>query len=179
MCDNDAEMFAERVITIRDGIGERGHDCAKVDREIQWLNETVKRQGDALMSRPLPRDPGPKITMGTVYYVRVGANIKIGWTSDLAKRMRQYPPESILLATEPGLRALETRRHKMFATTRTHGREWYAAVPSLLHHIETLKSAHGEPDAVAFGAQPVTIPQHRDRQHIGQHIGRHISGRNV
>ncbi|MGN6245127.1 MAG: GIY-YIG nuclease family protein [Motilibacteraceae bacterium] len=123
---------------------------------------------------PAPPKPAPE---GTVYYVQVDAHIKIGWTSDLTKRMRGYAPTSRLLATHPGTRADEQRMHKRFAVHRTHGREWYAPVPSLLHHIELVKAEHGEPDAVAFGAAPVTIPEPRPT-HTIRPIGgaRHTSG---
>lgn len=107
-----------------------------------------------------------RATEGTIYYVQSGGHIKIGWTSDLTKRMRQYPPNCQLLATHPGTRADELRLHKMFAAHRSHGREWYPLAPVILHHIDMMKAKHGEPDTVAFGAQPVTIPQHRDPQII-------------
>lgn len=103
---------------------------------------------------------------GTVYYLRVGAYIKIGWTSDLTKRMKSYSPDSVLLATEPGTRKDEQRRHRMFAVHRTHGREWYAMVPSLTHHIQQVTDAHGSPDPVAFAARPVAIPQPRTARPI-------------
>lgn len=112
-----------------------------------------------------PKKPAQDID-GVVYYLRVGAHIKIGWTSNLATRMRSYSPDSILLATEPGTRKDETRRHRMFAAHRTHGREWYAMVPSLTHHIAQLVREHGEPDPVRFAAQPVEIPQPRRTQPV-------------
>lgn len=104
---------------------------------------------------------------GIVYYLRSGGYIKIGWTSDLTKRMRAYSPDSLLLATEPGPRALEAKRHRMFAAHRTHGREWYALAPALTRHIDQLKAEHGEPDPVAFAAQPVQVPQPRPKQYVG------------
>ena len=103
---------------------------------------------------------------GDIYYVKSDGLIKIGWTSNLAKRMRQYAPNSQLLATHPGTRADEQRLHKRFAVHRSHGREWYPLAPVILHHIDMMKAKYGEPDTVAFGAQPVTIPQHRDPQII-------------
>jgi hypothetical protein len=98
---------------------------------------------------------------GSVYYLRVGSFIKIGWTLNIEKRMRSYPPDSVLLAAEPGTRKDEQRRHRMFAAHRTHGREWYAMTPSLMHHIEQVAVAHGAPDPVTFAARPVEIPQPR------------------
>jgi hypothetical protein len=104
---------------------------------------------------------------GVVYYVRSGGYIKIGWTGSLAGRMKAYPPDSVLLATEPGTRADETRRHQQFAVHRTHGREWYALTADLMRHIDRVKAEHGEPDTVAFAAQPVKIPQPRPKQYVG------------
>lgn len=103
---------------------------------------------------------------GVVYYLRVGSFIKIGWTHNIDKRMRSYPPDSILLATEPGTRKHEHKRHKMFATHRTHGREWYAMTPSLMHHIEQMAAEYGSPDPVTFAAKPVTIPRPRAVQPV-------------
>lgn len=119
---------------------------------------------------------GPKV--GTIYYLRSGANIKIGWTGDLRQRMRGYPPDTTILATEPGTRADETRLKRMFKVHLTHGNEWFAMVPSLTHHIAQVKAKHGEPDpSITFAAQPVTIPQRREPQYIGgKHRGNGQTG---
>lgn len=128
-------------------------------RDLQHYRELV---AVGKIKRPKGRDTTiPQQIEGTVYYLRVGSYIKIGWSANLEKRMRSYPPDTILLATEPGTRKDEHRRHKMFAAHRTHGREWYAMVPSLMHHIEQTAARHGQPDPVVFAAQPVTIPQPR------------------
>lgn len=111
--------------------------------------------------------PVPEPRRGVVYYLRSGGYIKIGWTSDLTKRMRAYPPDSLLLAHHPGTRADETTMHRKFAAHRTHGREWYAMVPPLVRHIDQIKATHGAPDEVAFAAQPVTVPQPRPKQYVG------------
>ena len=124
------------------------------------------------VDHPFTQPPTPRPTVvdpdrnPVVYYVQVGAHIKIGWTTNLQSRMRSYPPNSILLAVHPGSRADETKLHKRFAHHRTHGREWYAPVPSLLHHIEQMKRQHGEPETVTFGAQPVTIPEPRPTEYV-------------
>jgi len=135
------------------------HDS--VDYTIASKNRKMK---DAYYAAhpPVVTPPNP----GHIYYVKSDGLIKIGWTSNLAKRMRQYAPNSQLLATHPGTRADEQRLHKRFAVHRSHGREWYPLAPVILHHIDMMKAKYGEPDTVAFGAQPVTIPQHRDPQYI-------------
>lgn len=141
-------------------VSERQHDPDFVYRYRAPLTEPPTPE-------PTP-SPAPAAPInGVVYYVRVGAYIKIGWSSDLAKRMRAYSPDSVLLATEPGDRQLETRRHRMFAAHRTHGREWYAMVPALLHHIDTITTEHGAPDPVTFAAKPVAIAQPRPKAYVG------------
>lgn len=141
-----------------------------------------RTDGDVIVFRhratitPEPEPEAPKPVEGFVYYVRSGGFIKIGWTSDLTKRMKGYPPDSVLLAVEPGPRALEGRRHKQFAHHRTHGREWYTMAPTLTHHIDSVKAEHGEPAPVDFAAKPVGIPQSRQRQTIGRPLSpRHVS----
>lgn len=137
-------------------------DIKALRRQVASLKAQLAAKDEPKASR----SAGPK--MGTVYYLRSGANIKIGWTGDLQKRMRNYPPDTTLLATEPGTRADETRLKRMFKVHLTHGNEWFAMVPSLTHHIAQVKAKHGEPDAsITFAAQPVTIPQPRQPQYIG------------
>lgn len=124
-------------------------------------------------TRPQPVEPtptkrrtakAPDDAPGVVYYVQVGAHIKIGWTSNLDKRMRTYPPNSVLLAAHAGTRADEHKLHQRFAVHRSHGREWYPLVPVILDHIGRVVAEHGQPDQVAFGAKPVTVPTPRRSQ---------------
>lgn len=128
----------------------------------------VEKAGPELM--PAADRPGQGKTSdapreGTVYFLRSGGHIKIGWTSDLAKRMRTYPPDSTLLAHHPGTRKDEQCLHRKFAVHRTHGREWYTLSPVILEHIKGVVAEHGQPDTVDFGAKPVAVPQpHRQRQ---------------
>lgn len=107
-----------------------------------------------------PSDDAPKVSLdGTVYMLRCGGYVKIGWTSDLANRMRAYQPDSQLLATMPGTRKDENRLHKRFAHLRTHGREWYSIAPQITEYAQILVAKHGQPDPVTFAAKPVTIPR--------------------
>ena len=144
------------------------HKAAANNEEFTW------RVTAEVAPTPPPK-PQPE---GFVYYLRSSGFLKIGWTTDLAKRMKAYPPDSILLAVEPGPRQLETRRHRQFSHHRSHGREWYTLAPTLMHHVESVKAEHGNPDPVAFAAKPVGIPQPRQRQTIGRPARgvRHVSG---
>jgi hypothetical protein len=123
---------------------------------------------------PKPKKPVPQD--GSIYYLRVGSYIKIGWASVLTKRMRAYPPDSVLMATEPGTRKDENILHRRFAVHRTHGREWYALTPPIMEHIARVQAKHGEPDSVAFAARPVEVPRPHGHKPINRLGGvRHVS----
>lgn len=122
--------------------------------QVEYATETTPQEDK-------PKPP----TKGTIYFLRSGPHIKIGWTSNLNKRMRAHAPDSVLLATCPGTRKDENRLHRRFAVHRTHGREWYALVPPLLEHIKGVVRDHGEPPEVQFAAKPVEIRRpHEQRQ---------------
>lgn len=143
----------------------------QLELEAMTLRATIRRQTQELRELRTPSDATHRTDQdraveGVIYYLRVGAYIKVGWTSDLEKRMRAYSPDSVLLATEPGTRKDEAKRHRLLAVHRTHGREWYAMTPSVMHHIEQVAAEHGTPDPVSFAAQPVAIPQPRTVQPV-------------
>lgn len=136
------------------------------DAHVGVVVDHARSRGPRVAVRPATQQEAkPKSTDGVIYYVRSGGHIKIGWTTDLHKRMRTYPPDSVLLAHHPGTRKDEHQVHTRFAVHRTHGREWYALVPPLLEHIRAVVREHGEPDKVDFAAKPVQVPMpHRLRQ---------------
>lgn len=110
----DDELLFERVrqtIDQRHPEREAQHEAARRDREAGAL----------------------------VYYLRIGDRIKIGFTTNLRQRLmdlRLDPPA--VLATEPGGRDVEARRHHEFAAERYGRREDFAASDRLLAHIATL-----------------------------------------
>jgi hypothetical protein len=72
-----------------------------------------------------------------VYYARMGNRIKIGTSTNVARRMKTINPEE-LMAVEPGGHALEHCRHIQFEHLRTHG-EWFRHEADLAGHITALK----------------------------------------
>lgn len=78
---------------------------------------------------------------GVVYYVQVGAYIKIGCSVNLRARLRSYPLDRRLLATEPGYDIEEAERHSQFAEYRAMGREWFHPGERLVEHINRLRRA--------------------------------------
>lgn len=92
--------------------------------------------------------PVPGKGRPVVYYLRIGNHIKIGYSANLASRMGGYPPDTEVLAVEPGGRDLERLRHRQFAHQLRMGLEWFAPSLDLLLHIESLRSVAEEPGSL-------------------------------
>jgi hypothetical protein len=139
-----------------------------VVRHAQDVSYDIARMVAALSSpwqrASEPNAAGPKD--GTIYYLRSGGYVKIGWTSDLQKRMRAYPPDTVLLAVRPGTRADENATHKRFAHLVTHGREWFPLAPQISEHIDQVLAENGPPPTVEFAARK-SAPATGQRQYIG------------
>jgi hypothetical protein len=122
-------------------------------RFSRWKTEEERYQAEKAALRQ-DRD-------GFVYYLHVGERIKIGYSVDVKRRMRDYPPGSELLAVEPGDRELETKRHRQFAGSRTDGREWFRPTPDILELVAEIVDVHGEPRRFAHHfrrkQQPVQV----------------------
>lgn len=86
-----------------------------------------------------------RLVPGVIYYALIGDTIKIGYTTDLDRRMRQYPPTARLLAVEPGTKKLERVRHSLFHVHLAHGREWFKRNPELDEWISKVIEKHGQP----------------------------------
>ncbi len=75
---------------------------------------------------------------GFVYFIRGGEHVKIGWSRDIAKRMRQLQGASStrlsLLGCLEGTRETEADLHQRFKRLRRHG-EWFAADEKMLAAI--------------------------------------------
>lgn len=104
----------------------------------RWLAEERKPE------RERPRkETAPKV--GVVYFLKSNGFMKIGWTSDLDQRLKQYDPDARVLAVKPGTRKDETALHKKFADLKTHRREWFGITPRLMEEVERTVREHGEP----------------------------------
>ena len=82
---------------------------------------------------------------GFVYYMRIGALIKIGYTADVRKRMGGYPPETVLLAIEPGTYQTEADRLSQFSKDLEWGNEWFSPSKQLSEHVLAVRRDHGIP----------------------------------
>lgn len=82
---------------------------------------------------------------GHVYYLAVGERVKIGFSTDVRRRLRTYPPGSKLLAMEPGTLHLESLRHGQFRQFLAADREWFTPNAELSAHVNELNNKHGYP----------------------------------
>lgn len=94
-------------------------------------------------------DPAP----GWLYYVQVGDLIKIGYAQNVRARLTAYPPNTVLLAVEPGTRRLERERHLNFRPFLAEGREWYRADAELMEWVAKVRAEHGDPGEHEFKMQ--------------------------
>jgi hypothetical protein len=77
--------------------------------------------------------------LGSVYFVRLGDRVKIGFSAHLRKRMEVIPHEEFL-GQIPGTMRDEKNLHRRFAHLRTTG-EWFKADNELLTFIESATAA--------------------------------------
>lgn len=106
---------------------------------------------DGVYTRPVTPD-SPPLTMAqmltelgpVIYYLRVGGYIKIGFTTDLAKRLRGYPPDAKLLAWRTGVTIRdEGALHRRLSMSRSARNEWYAATPDVIAEVEDAREGCG------------------------------------
>lgn len=108
--------------------------------------DRVTRQVDLVSIVEKSTEPSqPKL--GWLYFVRVDDLIKIGYTTNLYQRLRHYPPNAVVLATQPGTMKMEKALHGQFRFALAKGREWFHVRPEIVEHIAGVVAAYGEPSA--------------------------------
>jgi hypothetical protein len=142
LCFDHAADVASAVVESQVATQRFAENLAKMDSErMAWAQAgaEIQAQYDAeLAARRQGRE-------GFVYYIQVDERIKVGFSTDVKRRMRAYPPASKLLAVEPGDRDLEKQRHRQFKGSLAYGREWFTPTQDLRDHIDALLSEHGAP----------------------------------
>ncbi len=129
-------------------------------RHTNEMRLAFKPGGDRVASdRSYGLAPTATLTDGWVYYLLIGDLIKIGFASNVRKRLRSYPPNAELLAVEPGDRALEKRRHQQFDEHLQRGREWFADVDEIRAWISDVRNEHGDPRLHA--SHMANVPEER------------------
>jgi hypothetical protein len=83
-----------------------------------------------------------------IYFARRDRLIKIGWSSQLYKRMKAVQAKP--LATEPGDIVRERQLHRRFAHLLAQGNEWFHPGPDLIAYINDLREKAGAPPITAL-----------------------------
>lgn len=143
-CGGDVEPGTPVPLCRRDVIAVHDYWQQRDDLAARVLRGEGGGPEAAAMLRAQRERPQPSDGPGFVYYVRLGDRVKIGWTSNVARRMGELPVEQVL-AVEPGSRRLERDRHAQFNHLSAAGREWFTLAPDLLAHVAQLRDQHGVP----------------------------------
>jgi len=75
---------------------------------------------------------------GTVYVIRVGDMIKIGWTSNPARRMSDLQADAIL-HYQAGTRRDEYKLQGRCMDHLVQGREWFDTSPAMIQFVKDLR----------------------------------------
>ena len=84
---------------------------------------------------------------GWVYFLLWNGQIKIGYTTNIERRLREYPPGSTLLALHPGTPRVEQSYHQRFGKHRIGGREWYITTDDITRFCDEVTEEYGPPPA--------------------------------
>lgn len=100
---------------------------------------SITFRGSAITANYLPSAYQPDSDAGEwVYFLRAGDFVKIGYTTDLASRLKRLqtgsPHELRLLVLLPGTKYDEATFHRRFGSLRAHG-EWFKLDGALLDFL--------------------------------------------
>lgn len=117
---------------------DEGMDLCRDHGLLAWAIVNTQMQAD-VPPTPTPEVEGPTVEpIGFVYFIATGGRIKIGYTSDLERRLATYPPNMEIIHVKVGGKDVEKREHRRFGEWLTDGREWFedcAAVRALINEI--------------------------------------------
>lgn len=127
--------------------------------------QSVADHIQATTPAPEPQQPRKQTTTdGTIYALLNGYNVKVGWTANLERRLREYPPSSQLLVAYPGTRKDETALKRRFAHIVTHGSEWFPYAPQITEWVDRMVAEHGAPDGHTAGPRKSEVARpHADK----------------
>jgi hypothetical protein len=114
---------------------------ALCERHLQkaWAAYQIVLGADVPEAQPDPtRDVKSLDAMGTVYVVRVGEMIKIGWSSNPSRRLTELKADAVLHYTAGSRRD----EYKLQAKCMDHlikGREWFDTSPTMIQFVKDLR----------------------------------------
>jgi hypothetical protein len=113
--------------------------CVKhISRVYHFADDHIAHASSAVQEKMRQREAQAEAELvGSVYFARFDRRIKIGFSTNVPRRLTEIPTDE-LLAAAAGTRADELRLHDRFAAARIN-REWFKPVPELLGYIERVK----------------------------------------
>lgn len=93
------------------------------------------------------------LTPGWIYFLELDDKIKVGWTSNLQNRLKDYPPHARMVVEYPATRADERDLHRTLRLSLAAGREWYARTPQVLACMRDAQLAEDRRRAAELAAQ--------------------------
>lgn len=112
----------------------------KIFRYMQGMVDAAPASAkeSARSHRAIPDKAPRRGVRDVVYYIEVDGLIKIGFSSDFARRLRQYPPSAKVLAVEDGGKDRERQMLTRFAYLRVARQEWHRKDSALMDHIKQI-----------------------------------------
>ena len=97
-----------------------------------------------------------------IYIIKAGGLIKIGFSRNVRRRLRQYTPGTEVLAVAPGSPSIEKYLHRKFAHLLDSGREWFKDSEPIRTLVKELNDMYGPPAAdIEAGPAEWVSPQER------------------
>lgn len=127
-----------------DADAELGIPICKAHLREAWAIHQVMLNDGTAGQRPSPEhvpSPHAKEAVGWVYFAQVGPHIKIGWTTNLRRRMTQLGGAT--MATIPNKTREDERKMQLtFEACRdkSMGREYFHPAPALTRYVKDLQT---------------------------------------
>lgn len=82
---------------------------------------------------------------GLMYFVRINDLVKVGWTRDFRRRLKEYGAGAVVLCHYPATSDDETTLHRQLRSVLAKGREWYHDGDVIQLFVTQAIERHGPP----------------------------------
>lgn len=123
-------------------------ETARAKYADQFVHREIKRERD------WERQWQNAGAEGQIYVVRQNGLIKVGWSSKLRSRLKQYGANVEILCHFPATRADETNLHRQLRPYLAQGREWYEDCQLIHDVVAGYVKQYGEPTLQAHWTKP-------------------------
>jgi hypothetical protein len=122
--------------------------AARAKYADQYVVKEIKARKDGELRRKNGGVPGQ------IYFVRQNGLVKVGWSSQLTVRLKDYGANVEVLCHFPGTRSDETNLHRQLRPYLAQGREWYMDCPLIRDVVAGYVKQHGEPTLKPYWTRP-------------------------